>query len=123
LLPIFGEALRTLDVLFPAWHGKTIAFVKDFRDNGSTVPWFDLQDLTGQAQQELHKFSFWRSRLTQLIMEYQSPPRDLKHIWSDNRNPFAFLTFWIGMAIFFLTLIFGTIASVLAGLALRNKST
>ena len=122
MLPIFEEALHTLDVLFPVWHEKTVAFLETFREDGSKVPWFTLQDLTGQEQRYLHNFHFWRFRLTRLIVEYQSPPRDLKRIWNDRRNPTAYWTFWIGMAIFFLTLIFGIVASVLAGLAFRNKS-
>jgi hypothetical protein len=121
LLPIFEEALHTLDVLFPAWHSKTIDFLETFREDGNKVPWFTLQDLNGQEQRYLHNFRFWHFRLTQLIVEYQSPPRDLKRIWNDRRNPTAYWTFWIGMAIFLLTLVFGIIASVLGGLALRNR--
>jgi hypothetical protein len=120
LLPIFEEALRTLDVLFPNWDGKTIDFVDKFRQNSEKVPCFNLDDMAPQIHQGLHKFKHCRSRFTTLIIEHQSPPRDFKHIWNDRRNPIAFWTFWIGMAIFFLTFVFGTIASVLAGLTLAR---
>lgn len=68
------------------------------------------------------QFQFPAFRLTQLIVEYQSPPRDPKCIWNDMRNLTAYWTFWIVMAIFFLTLVFGIIASVLRNKADRSFS-
>ena len=54
-----------------------------------------------------------------IIVEFESPPRNWKHIWRDRRYPVAFWTFWLGLSIFAMTLLFGLIGSVLAALALR----
>ena len=116
LLPLFEETLRTLDVLFPAWDPRTTDFVADFGDKDSMVSNSMLEDLYPQQQQSLTKFKFWRARLTELIVEHQSPPRDWRQIWKDRRNPMAFWTFWIGLMIFLLTFLFGVVASVLTGL-------
>lgn len=116
LLPLFEETLRTLDVLFPAWDPRTTEFVAEFSDKDSMVSKSMLEDLYPQQQQSLTKFKFWRARLTELIVEHQSPPRGWRQIWKDRRNPMAFWTFWIGVFIFGFTLMFGVVASVLSGL-------
>ena len=116
LLPLFEETLRTLDVLFPAWDPKTADFVASFSERDNMVSKSMLRDLYPQQQQSLTKFKFWRARLTELIVEHQSPPRDWRRIWKDRRNPMAFWTFWIGLMIFVFTLMFGVVASVLTGL-------
>jgi hypothetical protein len=116
LLPLFEETLRTLDTLFPAWDPKTIHFVAALSDKDTMVSSSVLDDLYPQRQQSLTKFRFWRARLTELIVEHQSPPRDWRQIWKDRRNPMAFWTFWIGLLIFVFTLLFGVVASVLTGL-------
>jgi hypothetical protein len=120
LLPLFEETLRTLDVLFPAWDPNTIEFVDSMSSHGDMISPFKLEDLYPQQQQSLSKFRFWRARLTELILEHQSPPHDWRQIWNDRRNPMAFWTFWIGLMIFLLTLVFGVIASVLAGMTLAR---
>lgn len=114
LLPLFEETLRTLDVLFPAWDPSTMDFVHDLSGNSNITSSFKLMDLYPQQPQGLTKFKFWRARLTELIVEHQSPPQDWRQIWKDRRNPTAYWTFWIGLMIFLLTLVFGVIASVLA---------
>lgn len=116
LLPLFEETLRTLDVLFPASDPRTIEFVADFSKHDNMVSKSMLDDLYPQQQQSLTKFKFWRARLTELIVEHQSQPRDWRQIWKDRRNPMAFWTFWIGLMIFVFTLMFGVVASVLTGL-------
>lgn len=116
LLPLFEETLRTLDVLFPVWDASTTIFIAEFGTKDSMVPKSMLKDLCPQQQQSLTKFKFWRARLTELIVEHQSPPRGWRQIWKDRRNPMAFWTFWIGVFIFGFTLMFGVVASVLSGL-------
>ena len=116
LLPLFEETLRTLDVLFPVWDASTSIFAAELGKTNSMVPKSMLKDLEPQQQQTLNKFKFWRARLTKLIVEHQSPPRYLRQIWKDRRNPMAFWTFWIGILIFGFTLMFGVVASVLTGL-------
>ena len=123
LLPLFEETLRTLDILFPAWDPKTIHFVAALSEKDTTVSSSVLDDLYPQRQQSLTKFRFWRARLTELIVEHQSPPRDWRQIWKDRRNPMAFWTFWIGLMIFLLTFLFGVIASVLTGLTYAQAKT
>jgi hypothetical protein len=120
LLPIFEETLRTLDVLFPAWDPSTIDFVEELSNNINTISSFKLMDLYPQQPHSLTKFRFWRARLTDLIVEHQSPPREWRQIWNDRRNPTAYWTFWIGLTIFLLTLVFGVIASVLAVLTYQQ---
>lgn len=123
LLPLFAETLRTLDVLFPTWDPKTIEFVDNMSSNSNITPSFKLMDLYPQQPQGLTKFKFWRARLTELIVEHQSPPHDWRQIWKDRRNPTAYWTFWIGLMIFLLTLVFGVIASVLAVLTYQQAKS
>ena len=111
-----SHLFRTLDVLFPVWDASTSIFVAELGKTNSMVPKSILKDLEPQQQQTLTKFKFWRARLTKLIVEHQSPPRYLRQIWKDRRNPMAFWTFWIGILIFGFTLMFGVVASVLTGL-------
>ena len=73
LLPLFEETLRTLDVLFPAWDPSTMDFVDDLSGNSNITSSFKLMDLYPQQPQGLTKFKFWRARLTELIVEHQSP--------------------------------------------------
>ncbi|OQO04419.1 hypothetical protein B0A48_11030 [Cryoendolithus antarcticus] len=118
LAALYEETLRSVDVLFPAWDSQTMDFVAAYQENGKPVPWFNLQDLGAQKQQSLRKFRYWRARFNELIIEFESPPKDLKRIWKDRRNPMAYWTFWLGLVIAASTLTFGLTSAVLAGLQL-----
>nr|OQO24165.1 hypothetical protein B0A51_06258 [Rachicladosporium sp. CCFEE 5018] len=118
LAALYEETLRSLDVLFPAWDSQTMDFVATYEENGKPVPWFNLQDLGAQKQQSLRKFRYWRARFNELIIEFESPPKDLKRIWKDRRNPMAYWTFWLGLVIAASTLAFGLTSAVLGGLQL-----
>ncbi|KLU83130.1 hypothetical protein MAPG_02195 [Magnaporthiopsis poae ATCC 64411] len=67
----------------------------------------------------LRDFTFYNDRLSELAREYLNPPRDWTTIRRDLRNPVQYYTFWIGLVIFVATLVFGVVASVLAGVQLH----
>lgn len=114
---LLDETLRTLSVLFPLTDAPTQDWITRMK-----VPELRM-DRNVQARwraPSLRDFDFWRERLLDLVEKYQAPPRNPKSIWRDRRNPVSFATFWIGLIIFFATLAFGLIASVLAGVTISD---
>ena len=107
------ETIKTLDVLFPPWHDRTVKFLLDQNQD------FHLQPPVPRDLPRLREFTYWRERLVDVVVEFESPPRNWKHIWRDRRYPVAFWTFWLGFSIFLFTIVFGFIGALLGGLALR----
>lgn len=62
----------------------------------------------------LSDFHYWRDRLSEICFEYQSPPSRWRELWTDRRNRLQWYTFWLAVAIFILTIVFGLISSVTA---------
>ncbi|KAJ9643964.1 hypothetical protein H2199_003830 [Coniosporium tulheliwenetii] len=111
-LHILEETIKTLDALFP-WNDET----SDFLDKHSKD--FHLLTPPSDTPIDLQEFTFYRDRLLEIITEFQTPPRDWRTIWKDRRNPMQFWTFWLGLLIVILTLIFGFLSALIAGLQLR----
>ncbi|KAK3292481.1 uncharacterized protein B0H64DRAFT_229327 [Chaetomium fimeti] len=113
-LEVLKEALLTLDYLFPPDEKPTTEFLRR-RHNRN----FDILEVTsssGPTKPRLRDFRYYHDRLVEIAQEYLNPPRDWSTVWSDNRNPVQFWTFWFGLLILIITLIFGVMATVLAGL-------
>ncbi|KAI1740908.1 hypothetical protein F4680DRAFT_418088 [Xylaria scruposa] len=106
---VLDEALMSLDYLFPNAQ-QTFAFLRR-HDKTPSLP-------EGERPR-LKQFVYYHDRLIEVAQEFLNPPRDLWTIWSDKRNPVQFLTFWFGLLVVLLTILFGVIASVLAGLQYR----
>ena len=110
---LLDETIKTLDVLFPPWHDRTVQFLRDQDQD------FHLLPPVPRDLPKLREFTYWRERMIDVVIEFESPPRNWKHIWRDRRYPVAFWTFWIGISIFAMTLLFGLIGALLAGMALH----
>ncbi|KAI0486606.1 hypothetical protein F4859DRAFT_526848 [Xylaria cf. heliscus] len=106
---VLEEALMSLDYLFPNAQ-QTVAFLQ--RHN--KTPSFPKDE-----RPRLKQFEYYHDRLIEVAQEFLNPARDWRTIWSDNRNPVQFLTFWFGLLVVLLIILFGIIASVLAGLQYR----
>ncbi|KAF2722479.1 hypothetical protein K431DRAFT_345503 [Polychaeton citri CBS 116435] len=108
------ETIKTLDILFPLGNSATSKFLQSQGQSLHLVGPFP------DERPRLREFRYWRERLIDLIVEFEEPPRDWTRIWRDRRYPATFWTFWLGLLIFILTLLFGITASVLAGFALMS---
>jgi len=60
----------------------------------------------------LSDFYYWQDRLAEICFEYHSPPSTWRQIWTDRRNRLQWYTFWLAVAIFIMTTIFGFISTV-----------
>lgn len=109
-IEVLQEALRSLDYLFPPGEKPTRELLKKYGR--------DFDEMTRQPgpKPRLKDFLYYHDRLIEIGQEFLNPPRDLRTVWSDTRNPIQFWTFWLGLIIVFMTLAFGIIGSVLAGL-------
>lgn len=52
--------------------------------------------------------------MVDLAHEFNSPPKGIRTIWKDTRNPIQFFTFWFGLFIAFSSFSFGAIQMSLA---------
>jgi hypothetical protein len=108
---VLQEALRSLDYLPPPPGEKpTRELLKRYRRG------FNKIVRQPGPKSRLKDFLYYLNRLVEIGQEFLNPPRDLRTVWSDNRNPIQFWTFWLGLTIAFMTFAFGTIASVVAAL-------
>lgn len=111
---LIEETIKSLDLLFPKWDDRTTKFLDSEKQ---------YIHLDGEPPYErfskIHEFRYWNGRLLDLVTEFHSSPTRWGQIWRDRRNPIAFWTFWIGLCIALMTLLFGITASLLAGFALQ----
>ena len=110
LLPfeVLKETKLSLDLLFPFWDNRTVAFLESekqtFHEHG---PFEVIRTLT------LSDFDHWRDRLLELHEEiFQSPPVSWAQLWRDRRNPQQFWTFWVAIMILLLT-VMSTVATII----------
>lgn len=100
-LEVLKETMLSLDLLFPFWDSRTVAFLESEKQTFHEYGPFDVtKTLT------LMDFDHWRDRLLELHEEiFQSPPVSWAQLWRDRRNPQQFWTFWVAMMILFLTML------------------
>ena len=107
-LAVLKETKASLDLLFPFWDSRTVAFLEqekqNFHDHG---PFEVTKTLT------LLDFYHWRDRILELHEDiFQSLPASWAQLWRDRRNPQQFWTFWIALIILALTVL-STIATII----------
>jgi hypothetical protein len=62
---------------------------------------------------QFEKFHFWHDRLVILKQAFDdSRPTGLTQWWFDRRNVVQWYTFWVAVAVLFLTIFFGMVQSI-----------
>jgi hypothetical protein len=62
---------------------------------------------------QVDTFKFWRDRLVSLKKKFDEPRyNSILNLWHDGRNKVSWYTFWIAIAILFLTIFFGLVQSI-----------
>jgi hypothetical protein len=105
---VIDETMLSLRLLFPDWDPYTSKFFNKIDQN--TLG----EDGVYPERIYLTNFHYWRDRLLEVCFEYQSPPSAWRQIWTDRRNRLQWYTFWLAVAIFILTIVFGLISSITA---------
>ncbi|KAF4815335.1 hypothetical protein CGCSCA5_v007256 [Colletotrichum siamense] len=109
---IIQETIETLNYLYP----RDRATMKLLEREG-----IDLHDMREQFpdRPRFRDFKYYKPRMVDVAYEFLNPPRRWETIWKDRRNPMQFWAFWLGLLIFIFTLVFGIMATVLAGMQLK----
>ncbi|KAL1645030.1 hypothetical protein SLS58_004101 [Diplodia intermedia] len=107
------ETLRTLSLLLPSSDKRTAKWYKKQRS---------LENLDGRAvrlphlrtdDRQIENFHFWRERLVLLKQVFdEAEPSTLSQWWYDRRKGPQWYTFWVAVAVLFLTVFFGIVQSV-----------
>ncbi|PVH71644.1 hypothetical protein DL98DRAFT_660528 [Cadophora sp. DSE1049] len=107
-LSVLNEPKASLDLLFPFWDSRAVAFLEKEKQTFHEYGPFEVaKSLT------LLDFDHWRDRLLELHEEiFQSPPVSWAQLWRDRRNPQQFWTFWIALMILLLTIL-STLATII----------
>lgn len=103
LLPVavLGEALDTLNLLFPFGDPSTQQFLAQYNENTFST----LGSCGRERILDLSHFKYWRHELEALLDIYNSPPRTWKQLALDRRNKLEWSAFWVTMMVAFLTLV------------------
>lgn len=108
------ETLRTLTLLFPANDRKSRRWLKSLLKHNDQL----RQDLSSCGRLRSHErrfenFSYWHDRLVILKQAFDdSSPRTLSQWYNDRRNSVQWYTFWVAIAVFIITIVFGSIQSI-----------
>ncbi|PMD57711.1 uncharacterized protein K444DRAFT_615108 [Hyaloscypha bicolor E] len=92
---VIDETILTLNLLFPDWDTDTIKFFKKKKNKHHHI--LIAEPAYYPAPIRLNEFSFWRDRLHELYVEFNSPPPAWKQLWKDRRNPLQWYTFWFAI--------------------------
>lgn len=111
---VLKEAIWTLDLLFPMEDIETSNFLVKEGQIFQDVAFSEF------PPPGFHRYRHWRARLVELHDEFHAPPQTLGAALKDRRNIILWYTFWLGVAIAFMTLAFGLVSSVLTWLILKN---
>ncbi|KAH6711129.1 hypothetical protein BKA61DRAFT_695072 [Leptodontidium sp. MPI-SDFR-AT-0119] len=110
------EYIKTMNLLFPSSDPKTQKFFRKRLKKQS----FGMEGPVGYpGPLYLSDFHFWRDRLSNLYAEFCQPPPSMTQLFNDRRNVLQWYTFWFAVLIVGLTLVFGIISSVTAGLSTK----
>ena len=108
-MTVIDETISTLRLLFPEWDSRTSKFLQRAEQSNLAEPHIS-------KHMYLSDFHHWQDRLSEICFEYQSPPANWRQIWTDRRNRLQWYTFWLAIAIFIMTFVFGLISTITAGL-------
>ncbi|KAG4444414.1 hypothetical protein IFR05_000005 [Cadophora sp. M221] len=113
---VIDEYIKTMNLLFPSSDPKTQKFLRKRLKKQS----FGMEGPVGYpGPLYLSDFHFWRDRLSTLYAEFCQPPPSMTQLFNDRRNVLQWYTFWFAVLIVGLTLVFGIISSVTAGLSTK----
>ncbi len=107
------ETLRTFALLIPPVRGKPNNwFQRQLRHRGLD-PAAGVCQRLNSSEHEIDRFRYWRARLVLLKRTLDDiEPRSLSQLWHDDRKKTQWMTFWIAVLVFILTVFFGVIQSV-----------
>ncbi|KAH8587432.1 hypothetical protein B0O99DRAFT_556692 [Bisporella sp. PMI_857] len=112
------EALKTLSLLFPPDPETRKWLKKTFTDNGEI---FDKQLLRCNRLQleerQIENFKFWHDRIV-ILKEFfdEVEPSTISQWWFDQRKRVQWYTFWVAAVVLSLTVFFGLVQSIEAGM-------
>lgn len=111
---LIKETILSLNLLFPDWNPRTERFLHKTSQS-------EVAEAAVDAPLRLHlsDFYYWQDRLADLHLASKSAPTTWRQMWTDDRNPLQWYTFWFAVAVLVLTLIFGIISSITASMQTR----
>ena len=118
LLPlrVLTETMDSLNLLFPHWDDKTISLLHKHKQT-----FYQVGSFHGPRSLDLHEFVYWRDRILEVYEEvFRSPPASWAQLWSDQRNPQQWWTFWIALVILALTVVSTAASLVQAWAAMKT---
>ncbi|KAK4466255.1 hypothetical protein QBC42DRAFT_293602 [Cladorrhinum samala] len=109
---ILGEAVDTLNLLFPLNDAPTKAFLRQQR-----IHFYGLGNCGRERCYELAKYEVWRERLANLVDVMSEEPRGTQQLAlsKDGKHLLNFATFWVASAVALLTIIsiaLGTVQTI-----------
>lgn len=100
-LAVLGEALDSLNLLFPFGDGSTKQLLARYDEKAL----YTLGACGRERPLDLSQFTYWRDQLEALLEIYDSPPRTWKQLAVDRRNKLEWSAFWVTVMVAFLTLV------------------
>jgi hypothetical protein len=107
------ETLATIDFLFPSYDPKSSDYLRQLQEECD----LDEHILQPHAPPPRNddEFTFYRAKLAILFNELNNPESfSIKQLWDDRRDKQRWLTLWIAVIVFILTVLFGVISTVTA---------
>lgn len=105
------ETLKTIELLFPCADPKSSRFIEQFQKQHNLDEEFPKSYIAPPTSDD--DFQFYRAKLAILFDELQhTGPTSISQLWRDRRNKQQWLTFWVGVLVFILTIFFGAISAV-----------
>ncbi len=117
---LIAETLRTLALLFPQEDPTTRNWLQK-TNRSSTNPPLDRHliraGLVLAEARQFDNFVFWHDRLVVLKQVYnEARPQTISQWWHDRRHPVEWYTLWTAVVVIGLTIFFGSVQCVLAGI-------
>ncbi|KAL8969928.1 MAG: hypothetical protein Q9197_004090 [Variospora fuerteventurae] len=107
------ETIRTMSLLMPPSLGKANAWFQQEQRKHRLDTSVGQCDRLNSSERQIDNFHFWRERLVLLKRTYdEAEPRSLSQLWWDDRKKTQWLTFWVAVLVFLMTIFFGVIQSV-----------
>ena len=110
---LIDETIRTISLLLPPVLGEPNPWFQKEQQR------FKLDENAGvckrlnSSERQIDKFIYWRDRLVLLKRTFdEAEPRTISQLYHDDRKKAQWLTFWVAVLVFIMTVFFGVIQSV-----------